>query len=296
MKTTVSYPVGGSDFAEKALDLTNSIRRNSDEVKIVTGIREEEKDEIDEETLREIKEKTEMHTIRRSTEKYPISAKISTMKKASEEVDSDILIHLDSDVFVVDNIEDIFKIRNDKDFLAKPVDFGNQHYACKKSFKQWQEIANALNKDFKGLKYRSTIDNNRIPPYFNAGVVVSFNDEFPKRWAQVTDKVYEITQSRYSDQIALGLLEQEFKRGKIEEKKSYNLPGHFRVPENVEILRYEDYNHLLRLKAVLRSNIEETIDLENKWESERDRVRGLIKSYKFYLSLHYRYLRKIPKF
>lgn len=178
-------------------------------------------------------------------DRYPIAIKLAALDRAASVLDTEYLLCLDTDVLVLD---DVSVPEQDEDLYLKPVDIGGQYYASQASHEEWEALANTFGMMFPGITTRSTVDRKPIPPYWNAGMVLTRNNEFPSRWLSLTKELYKNHDTGYfTDQVALGLLSTEYDVGEVGEDYNYPLTNRLFVPNSVKILHYNTFYQLARL-------------------------------------------------
>ena len=250
---TYSFPIGGKEFAENAKWVARSIKKHCSDPHIVVGIRPEEREEISDSVLEEVKDIVDdFIEIERPREEYPISIKIENLVRAAKISDRDFIVHLDSDVLVMSDLTKLIpETRNQGWMKVKEVDFGAQYWGGTESEKDWKYLFDEIGEEYPGRIFNSTIDDRDIPPFFNAGFVMAPNTDFANDWLEMTKLVWDNFETPYSDQIALGLLSMRYDRKVLTNKNSLNLPGSLYVPTKIDVLRYEEIYHLLRLSNPL---------------------------------------------
>lgn len=247
-RVTYSFPLGGPDFAENAKWLAKSIIQNCEDPNIVVGVRPNEWESVSDSILEEMEQLVdELIEVERPRENYPISVKIQNMVEAAKISDRDFIVHLDSDVFVLNDISDIVPDEDTQWMKVKEVDFGSQYWGSEDSEGSWRRLFEDVGAHYPGRIYKTTLDDIEIPPFFNAAMVVAPNSGFPQDWLEMTKYVWDEYQTDYSDQIALGLLSKDYEKKDLDDLNSWNLPGNLFVPSNVDVLRYEEFSHLLRV-------------------------------------------------
>lgn len=243
---TYTYPVGGPRFSKQACHLADSIQEFCAKPDIVTYLLNQERETVPDRHIALLEEKTTLVEGERPIEKYPISAKLGALIAGAKESNRPYLAHLDTDTLLLNDFN--MAELGDKDVYLKPVDAGFLQWGRKDSFPDWEVLYEKRGMDFKGATIHSDIDNQPIPRMYNAGVVIAENGAFPERWLEMTRFVFDkFPHQRFSDQVALGLLFDTFDVGKLTQKHSFLMGGHYWCPSNINVLRYQDYPHLLRI-------------------------------------------------
>ena len=174
---------------------------------------------------------------------YGISRKIDALQRAQAAADAPYCLLLDTDTLVFDRIT---IHESGEQLYLKPVDVGRQYWGREsQSGDRWRELAAEAGLPTPEWQHRSTFDDRPIPPYWNAGCVLTGADDFADRWLSLTEELYpEIPYQWHADQVALGLLSQEYTVGQLDNR--YNYPMHLRLRcrPDVAILHYHNLPNL----------------------------------------------------
>ena len=253
---TYTFSVGNEQFARKACYLAQSIRTYATDPHIVSFVATQERDDIPAEHLRFLEEQTTLVEGERPIEGYPISDKLAAFKRGTELSERPYVVHLDSDTLLMNDVDAHRGASGDRaEVYLKPVDFAG-YWGSARSFSDWESLYRLVEADFPGVAIRSTMDNREIPPYYNAGVVVAENGSFAADWIETTRRVHdsivelhgeEWAKRKYADQIALGLLSHEFELGRLDDDDSRVLSLSLLVPDDVNVLRYQEFDRLHRI-------------------------------------------------
>jgi|GEM_PF-4613773 len=237
------FAAGEGKYAGQGLYLTRSIAKTNPHSEIYAFVPESESpDHLD---------KIESHaTIIEGTQRVPeygISTKIDALAAAEEVSDTDYLLLLDTDTLVVDEIT---VHERASDLFLKPVDVGLQYWGREsESASEWRAIANRLGLPTPEWRYRSTFDDKPIPPYWNAGFVLTANSGFGERWLDAVEAVYpDLSYEWHADQVTLGLLSQEYDTTALDERYNYPLHLRLRTSDNLKAIHYHNYGNLQKAR------------------------------------------------
>lgn len=248
-----SVSVGGKRLSKQAEYLFKSVRNYHPEGRIFAYVTEKEVSEISNERLSRIEDLATLIVGDMPIPTYPISAKVAAMKTAAERTDFQYLVSLDSDILLLDELSEYLSEAGSADVHMKPVDVSTTYWAQNGSSADWEFVASELGFDTPSRTIRSTVDNNQIYPYYNAGVIIAENKEFAYDWYQTTLNVYDVIKetdnSYYSDQIALGLLSQNYSVNELSEAENYPLPHYSGTPEDVTVLHHHGFDQLGRVSC-----------------------------------------------
>lgn len=239
----IVLPVGGGRFTEESLFLARSIDQNTD-YGIISVFCSDEIDEFNEmhEEIEDLSKNSLEAEI--PLEDYPHSFKIKALAKA-EEITDEITVLLDSDIIIIDD----FKLSENFELAAKPVDKGDQFWAKKESQSSWNNLFDKLDIQPELDRVESTVDRKEIRPYFNAGVVVTGkNTVLGKKWLEYTEEVFKSAEENktFSDQVALSLMAHESDFEAIGEDLNYSLINYYSIPRGISIIHYHNENTLIR--------------------------------------------------
>lgn len=264
----IVFAFGPDDLALQARSLVRSINRYTNFEEVLAFTTPEEYDDIDPEIKSEMAEHCTLEIVEKPIDGYPIAIKEAALQRAASMLDTEYLLCLDVDMLLLD--EPNFPER-DGDLFVKPVDIGTQYYGTEQSFGEWEEIASQFGFSFPGVKTRSTVDKHPIPPYWNGGMVLTRNNDFPDKWVSLTEKLYEQCDIGYfTEQVSLALLSTEYSVVELGEMYNYPLTHRVFVPNSTAILHYNTFQHLARvydprvLHRVLNTGLFEGIQLNKK--------------------------------
>jgi len=238
------FAAGEDKYDEQGLYLARSIARTNPEsplfVYVPDGEHPEHEDELG-----------EVGTIVRgepTIPEYGISTKIDALIAAEQTAESDYLLLLDTDTLVLDTIT---VHRSGSDLYLKPVDVGLQYWGRESESKDtWRELATDANLPVPEWRLRSTFDSNPIPPYWNAGFVLTANQGFGKRWMQLVQDIYpNIPYEWHADQVALGLLSQEYDVEELDNRYNYPLHLRLRLRDDAKVIHYHNFHNLQKSDA-----------------------------------------------
>ena len=182
-------------------------------------------------------------------EEYLIGNKLTAIGVKSR---SDKILFLDSDMLCLSRIN--LGLFSRHDVLVKPADFNT--YGASEA--QWKCIYQKFNLSLPIERVFTTVDQQYIPPYFNAGAVaVAQGSEFSQAWlnvAKVIDDDVSITDKRpWLDQIALPVAMSQLGMQAFLLGESYNYPAHVRAltSRSLPVLCHYHWPHIIREESVL---------------------------------------------
>ncbi len=240
MKKNISfaYAIGSDELAEQAKYLTNSIRAFASSSNIYTFTTENEWYELSPSSREYFSRHSHILVGELPIEGYPVSAKLAAMRHASDLTSDEYVLLLDTDTVILDRIN-CHKDSSSELFLT-PADKNGHYWATSKASDDWEQVYSVLDREFPGYNHETTISKTPIPPYWNAGFVMTSNHGFPERWISETKTVYNsnLPERFYSDQIALGCISTEYDVDEVGIRYNYPLPHRFRCPEDILVLHY----------------------------------------------------------
>lgn len=239
-----TFAAGEGKYDEQGLFLARSIARTNPDSHIYAFIPENE-------SPRHEDELEELGTIIRGKQtipEYGISTKVDALSAAEDVASEDYLLLLDTDTLVLDEIN----IHNHQgDLFLKPVDIGLQYWGRESQSKtEWNSIADKLNLPRPSWSHMSTFDDNPVPPYWNAGFVLTRTNSIGDLWMEAVKKIYpDLSYEWHADQVTLGLLSQEYEVTELDNR--YNYPMHLRLhaPPDVKVLHYHNISNLNKAKS-----------------------------------------------
>jgi hypothetical protein len=264
----IVFAFGPGDLALQARSLARSIRNFTDPDAVLAFTTTDELEDVPESIVAELESTCTIETGPSPLGGYPIAIKQAALDRAASVLDTNYLLCLDTDVLVLDNIP-VPKCNNE--LYLKPIDIGGQYYGSQASHSEWESLADTFGMTFPGVTTRSTVDRKPIPPYWNAGMVLTRNNEFPAKWLSLTKELYENHDTGYfTDQVALGLLSTQYEVGEVGEEYNYPLTNRLFVPHSVKILHYNTFYQLARLydprvvRRIVKTGIFETLDKDQR--------------------------------
>jgi hypothetical protein len=186
---------------------------------------------------------------------YPHSCLQKAFVEAAEQSDNKYIAALDTDTICLSKIKKP-EYSEEKDLFLKSIDIGQRYWGSSHSEADWRRAYSYFGKAIPKMPTHlvSDVDNTQlIAPYYQGAVVITANKEFPLIWLEMTresvsNDIYEHDEERFHDQIALGILSQEYNVGLLSEEQ--NFPGYANLscPDTVQLLHYVDGGHLYRFK------------------------------------------------
>ena len=286
---------------KKATYLLESIKENTDIQKenLYVYLVEDEESEISDETITHFEENTTLIRGPTHIEGYHVSALHNALVEASEISDKKYLALLDVDIILRDDLE--LDELEEHELHIKPEGLGDTSFWTREESRdEWKRLFNEFGFQFPEREMRSTVDRKLMPvPYYNSGVIVTKNNEFPKRWKKLSKKVWEETSNYYSEMVALAMLATEYDVNNLDE--AYNYPSclYLHVPKSVKVIHYHDLDSLYRNIALdknLRDSIGEQLRKDYYSLNFLEAGRICIKdSYKAYFSRRDTWRRKLVR-
>lgn len=233
------FAAGEGPFDEQGLYLVRSIAHTNPDAPIYAYVPDGEQPAHESELA-------EHATILRSEPRIPsygISRKIDALIAAEAAADESYLLLLDTDTLVLDEIT---VHRSGSDLYLKPVDVGLQYWGrASQSDDRWRTLAADADLPPPEWTHTSTFDGNPIPPYWNAGFVLSGVQGFGSRWMDLVEEIYpEIPYEWHADQVALGLLSQAYDVKTLDNRYNYPIHLRLRCPDDVKVLHYHNFHNL----------------------------------------------------
>ena len=184
---------------------------------------------------------------------YPLSAAHGALVAASNETENDYTLLLDTDTLVLDDIE--IHNSSEAELFVAPAALGNRYWASSESTEDWKTLYNKYGFDFPTSRVRSLVDDQVMLPYYNGGVILTANNDFPERWMNLSREIHgTLPKSNYfSEMVALALLSSDYTVEVLGERYNYTLPRHLTVPTDIRIVHYIEYNCVRRAAAIDRN-------------------------------------------
>lgn len=255
--TKISYAISvGSDrIAEQAEYLIRSITTTSPNSDIYGYVTKQEYSKLNDTRREFLQNHIELLVGENPIPEYPIAIKISALLAALHNSQTDYVALLDTDSLLLNQINPP-KI-GDAELLAKPVDVANQYWASEDSTSDWRLLYDRFNKDFPNYRLKSTVDQQSILPYWNAGLVITNTKKLAEEWLDLTIELYqELEKQFYTDQVALSLASTGYKTANLSEKYNFPLPHRLWCPSEARLIHYHKYRYLARvLNPIVRHEI-----------------------------------------
>jgi hypothetical protein len=239
---TYVFAVGPGRLARQGKLLLNSILKNTTATQqdIYAYVVKEEKKDISDEFLDYFEKRTVLIEGSMPNSEYPLSAAHAALLAASKKTNNDYLLLLDVDTIVLNPIN----IHNQysADLYIKPVDLGNRYWASQKSQDSWRQLYTEYDLTMPDSRSYSTVDDKEIIPYYNGGVILTANNNFPKRWLELSDQIYGTLEKDnfFTEQVSLALLASDYDVHEFNEKYNYPLQFYLSLPSDVNIIHYNN--------------------------------------------------------
>jgi hypothetical protein len=239
------FAAGDGVVGRQSVPLARSIQRNHPEASVYVFVPTEERPDMDDEVFDALADVGAILTGSMPVSGYPISTKIAALRAAQETATERYLAMLDTDMVLLDRID---AHESGAELYLKPVDVGRQFWGRDRSRGHWRDLYERYDGPMPDWTVESTFDGLEIPPYWNAGVVVTRVEEFGRRWVELTRRLHgDIPYDRHADQVALGILSSGYDVEVLD--YHYNYPIHLRLrcPEDVVVLHYHQHHNLKKV-------------------------------------------------
>jgi hypothetical protein len=247
----ISFAVGDGELAEKARYLTNSIKTYTSNPEIHTFASTDEWESLSAREQNFFDTETTVATGELPIAGYPISAKLAAMKHAASVTTRPFLLLLDTDTVVLNEIE--YHSDGSAELFVKRADGSDQYWISEEAEDDWKRAYSLFNSEYPGYTSETSETGVPIPPYWNAGFVLTSDKEFPSEWLSATRTVYQsnLSERFFADQVALGVLSTQYEVEEVSELYNYPLPFRYRCPSNIRVLHYHDFQPCGRIVTPL---------------------------------------------
>lgn len=243
---TYAFSTGPGILEQQACLLLNSIRANTDTTSddILIYVVESERDELTTELLSHFEDHATVVNGPMPNPDYPLSATHAALVAASQESPNNYTLLLDTDTIVLDDID--IHTRKSAELFVKPADFGNRYWASSQSQDAWRSLYDKFDFEFPSNRVESTVDHRTMLPYYNSGVILTENNDFPERYLDLSRDIHPVLSenSYFSDMVSLGLLSADYDVEVLEEDYNYPLPHYLTTPKSAKIIHYNESNPL----------------------------------------------------
>ena len=269
---TYVFAIGPGKLASQGKLLLKSILKHTParHKDIIVYVVNEEKSKIDNNLLSFFQNNATVVEGPMPNSKYPLSAAHAALLAASKQTKNDYLLLLDVDTVLLDSVDIHEKV--DAELYLKPVDLGNRYWASQESVNNWRELYDEYGFSFPISRVNSTVDNKRTLPYYNGGVILTANNNFPERWLELSNQIYGTLEESnfFTEQVSLALLSSEYDVYELTER--YNHPLHLRlsIPENTKIVHYNN-DTVLDRQAFFDESFENTL-VELGWKRDQTQM------------------------
>ena len=231
--------------------LLHSIRQTYPDVPILVFIPDSSLEDIKDEVLERWKASATIKTGPFPIPEYPISAQIKALVEAERQFNTQYLVTLDTDTILLDYL----KIYGDGNVWLRPADVGAQYWASEESIDKWKTLYQHFNYELPDpfIQRTASVDQQKIPPYWNSGVIVTTDRTLPSRWLEYTETVFNdnavpISKKEFFiDQITLALAVSENDVGNLTERENFPLGGRIIIPKDTAVVHYGDRHNLTRV-------------------------------------------------
>lgn len=249
--TTVGFAIAGGagEFFDQSRLLIRSIESNVEApYHITTFVPEEELNHLSGEQVSFYEDHSAVVVDEFPIKQYKITAKLAALREAQKR-SADVYVMLDCDTLVLHGLGELRpSFDEDDDLLLCPEHGGWTYWATPVAREDWQEVYSLAGAEFPGYSARSVFDGAPMPPYWNAGVVVT-RRRISEEWIELVKKIWERfgPDMFYTDQLALSVLGHRYGVSRL--PVSYNYPSYMylRCPSNMKIIHYSSLSHLGRI-------------------------------------------------
>lgn len=246
---TYCFAIGPGELAYQAKYLLQSIELNTtaSREQIVVYVVTEEKPLIDDEILEYVAENATVIEGDMPNKEYPLSAAHAALVEGANHSEDDHLLLLDTDTVVLEDIS--VHLGGTSDLYLVPAHKSTFYWAdLDRSKQDWKNLFEEYGFEFPTQRVTSTTDGGTMLPYFNGGMILTKNNDFPERWMTLCDKLHgKLPEANYfTEMVGLALLASDFEINVLSHEYNYMSNLHKSVPENVKILHYYDTLGLLR--------------------------------------------------
>ena len=245
-----TFTIGSGELSNQGLYLLRSIKENTGATKeeIFVFITKKEKSDIEEHVLDEIRQKATLIEGNMPKEGYPHSAAVGALKKASEVSNSEYILLLDTDTLVLDEIN--IQQGKSADILVTPGTLSRKYWASKeKSDEKFRKLFDEYGFEYpEGETVYSSYGDEEINPYFNAGFVLTKNNDFPERWLSLTKKIHSHLNKNkhFADQISLSLLASDYQKSILDPQFNFFQTLYPYPYEGTKVVHYVETETLYR--------------------------------------------------
>lgn len=246
---TYCFAIGPGELAYQAKYLLQSIELNTtaSREQIVVYVVTEEKPLIDDEILEYVAENATVFEGEMPNEDYPLSAAHAALVEGANHSDDDHLLLLDTDTVVLEDIS--VHLTGTSDLYLVPAHKSTFYWAnLDRSKRDWKNLFEEYEFEFPTHRVTSTTDGGTMLPYFNGGMILTKNNDFPERWMGLCDKLHgNLPEANYfAEMVALALLASDYDVSVMSDEYNYMSNIHKSVPDDVKIIHYYDTPGLIR--------------------------------------------------
>lgn len=272
-----TFTIGPGELSKQGLYLLRSIKQNTKAKKsqIYVYVVNSEKGDIDDEVLEEVEEKATLIEGPMPKESYPHSAAVGALNETSKISNEDYIVLLDTDTLVLDDIE----IHSEKEgeLYVTPATLARKYWASKqKSNDEFRKLFNKFNFEYPENKIVcSSFGEEEINPYYNGGVILTKNNDFPERFVELTKRVHgELSgPNHFADQLSLSLLATEYDLVELDPQYNQFQTLYPYPEEGTKIVHYVETEILYR--CIYLSN-----KIGSGWFLHKTKNTGLINNYR----------------
>lgn len=238
-------------FEQKSLLLVRSLRDQYPDAPILVFLPDDP--DMTDAGRAELEETTTVRTGAFPVNDYPHTAFQRAFELAAEEFDVKYYAALDSDAVVLNPIS---LPRPDADLYAAPMYMGVWPWQAEGGITaDWVTLFNHYDIPLPETHNRGVTDDQPMwPPYYNSGVMITTDPDFPSRFLRVNEELFggdltETDPAIETEQVALALFanDPEIDFAELDVGQNWMMGGFRSVPDDVEVLHYQFFDTLATL-------------------------------------------------
>lgn len=241
------------ELARQARTLITSLRRVYPNAPVIVFVPTASASDLDTETRAVLEREATLVTGELPLPEYPISAFLRAFVEMTTRIETEYLVALDTDTVIFDRLS--VPAHATADVWVRPAEVGAQYWCSEAARGDWERLYNHFDVPSPSVCefVTTSIDNRRVPPYWNSGVVVSRDPSLAREWLAITrelalnDDLPVDGDEFFLDQLALAIATRKRDVCQFDLRMNYPLGGLLRVPSDVQILHYGETRNLGRV-------------------------------------------------
>lgn len=240
---------GSGEFYDQSKLLIRSIESNVEaSYHITTFVPEEEFNDLSEQQVAFYENHGTVVSGGYPIKDYKITAKLAALREAQKR-GADVHIMLDCDTLVINEFNKSDLVPSGETGLTLcPEHGGWTYWATPAACDEWDEVYSMANVEFPGYTMRAVFDETPMPPYWNAGVVVT-KRKIAEEWLELVKRIWNRfgPEMFYTDQLALSVLGHRYGVSRLPVEYNYPSYMYLRCPSDTSIIHYSSLWHLSRI-------------------------------------------------